>query len=70
MSVSWFYRCLHVIGVSGLFGVVYVHVLRSIMCGLVVDGSFVVFVCGLLVFVVVVVVGFLGYVLPCSQMSF
>jgi ubiquinol-cytochrome c reductase cytochrome b subunit len=59
-----------VFGVSGVFGVVYVHVLRSVSCGLSVDGSFVVFVSGFSVFVVLVVVGFMGYVLPCSQMSF
>jgi len=48
----------------------YVHVIRGFVFSVVVSSSCLVFFVGFLVFVVCVVVGFMGYVLPCSQMSF
>jgi ubiquinol-cytochrome c reductase cytochrome b subunit len=70
VSFHWLHRCGHVVGTSFVFLLMYVHVLRGFVFSVVVSSSSLVFFVGFVVFVVCVVVGFMGYVLPCSQMSF
>jgi len=70
VSFHWLHRCGHVVGTSFVFCLMYIHVIRGFVFSVVVASSCLVFVVGFVVFVLCVVVGFMGYVLPCSQMSF
>ena len=70
VSFFWLFRCFHVVGTSVVFLCVYFHAFRSVFFALVVSCSASVFFCGFFVFCFVVVIGFMGYVLPCSQMSY
>lgn len=70
VSFFWLFRCCHVVGVSVIFLCVYFHAFRAVFFVLVVSCSSSVFFCGFFTFCFVVVIGFMGYVLPCSQMSY
>lgn len=66
---GWFVRSLHIIGASTFFIFIFLHVLRGIYCR-----SFwknpLVWIIGVLILLVLMLVSFLGYVLPWGNMSF
>jgi len=67
---GWLIRYMHSTGASLFFVVVYLHMVRGLMYGSYQRPRELVWVLGMLVFVVLMAEAFLGYVLPWGQMSF
>jgi quinol-cytochrome oxidoreductase complex cytochrome b subunit len=67
---GWWLRLLHANGASWFFLVVYLHMLRSIYYGSFVFPRQYLWVSGIVIWFLMIVTAFLGYVLPWGQMSF
>jgi ubiquinol-cytochrome c reductase cytochrome b/c1 subunit len=70
VNYGWLLRYLHSNGASMFFLAVYVHMFRSLYYGSYKDPYELVWILGVLVYVLMVATGFLGYVLVWGQMSF
>jgi quinol-cytochrome oxidoreductase complex cytochrome b subunit len=70
VDYGWLLRYLHANGASMFFLAVYVHIFRSMYYGSYKDPRELVWILGMVVYVLMVVTGFLGYVLVWGQMSF
>ncbi len=66
----WFFRYLHSTGASAFFIVVYLHMFRALMYGSYRKPRELVWILGMLIYVVLMAEAFLGYILPYGQMSF
>lgn len=67
---GWLLRYLHSTGASAFFIVVYLHMFRSLMYGSYKKPRELVWVFGMAIYLVLVIEGFMGYVLPWGQMSY
>ena len=67
---GWLIRYMHSTGASFFFIVVYLHMFRGIIYGSYQKPRELVWVLGMLIFLMMMAEGFLGYVLPWGQMSF
>ncbi len=67
---GWLIRYMHSTGASAFFVVVYIHMFRGIMYGSYKKPRELVWVLGMLIYLVLMAEAFLGYVLPWGQMSF
>ena len=67
---GFFVRSLHIVFVSLCFCCLFLHFCKLFLFFLMFDFSFCVLWVGFLVFFLVIVLTFLGYVLPCTQMSY
>jgi len=67
---GFFIRSLHIFCVSFLFIYVFLHFCKLFLFFLMFDFSFGVWFCGFLIYLLLVLLTFLGYVLPCTQMSY
>ncbi len=67
---GWLIRYMHSTGASAFFVVVYIHMFRGIMYGSYMKPRELVWVLGMLIYLVLMAESFLGYVLPWGQMSF
>jgi ubiquinol-cytochrome c reductase cytochrome b subunit len=67
---GWLIRYMHSTGASLFFVVVYLHMFRGLMYGSYRKPRELVWVLGMLVYVVLMAEAFMGYVLPWGQMSF
>jgi ubiquinol-cytochrome c reductase cytochrome b subunit len=67
---GWLLRYMHSTGASFFFIMVYLHMFRGIMYGSYQKPRELVWVLGVLIFLVMMAEAFLGYVLPWGQMSF
>jgi ubiquinol-cytochrome c reductase cytochrome b subunit len=67
---GWFFRYMHANGASFFFMVVYFHIFRGIYYGSYIKPRHHLWLSGVLIFVLMMATGFLGYVLPWGQMSF
>jgi len=67
---GWWLRFFHANGASFFFAVVYVHMARAIYYGSFVYPKELLWVSGVVIWVLMIVTAFLGYVLPWGQMSF
>jgi len=70
LSLGFFLRSCHIIYVSFLFLFIYLHFCKLFLFFLMFDFSFGVWFCGFLLYFLIVILTFLGYVLPCTQMSY
>jgi ubiquinol-cytochrome c reductase cytochrome b subunit len=70
IPAGWFVRYLHSNGASMFFFVVYLHIFRGIYYGSYRSPRSVVWLLGVIIFVLLMGTAFLGYVLPWGQMSF
>jgi len=70
VSYGWLFRYLHANGASMFFFVVFVHTFRNIYYSSYSYPRQGVWFVGILIFVLMIVTAFLGYVLPWGQMSF
>jgi len=67
---GWLIRYMHSTGASLFFIVVYIHMFRGMMYGSYQKPRELVWVLGMLIYLVLMAEAFLGYVLPWGQMSF
>jgi quinol-cytochrome oxidoreductase complex cytochrome b subunit len=67
---GWFFRYVHANGASMMFIALYVHMFKHLYYGSYMRPRHLLWVSGVVIFLITVLVGFLGYVLPWGQMSF
>src|ERR1700732_3438623 len=70
VNYGWLLRYLHANGASFFFVAVYAHIIRGMYYGSYKEPREVLWILGVILFLLMVVTGFMGYVLPWGQMSF
>ncbi len=70
VNQGWFIRYAHMNGASMFFIVVYIHIFRGLYYGSYKPPREVVWLLGLVIFLLMMATAFMGYVLPWGQMSF
>src|SRR5690348_6757441 len=70
VNAGWLLRYLHSNGASMFFIAVYIHIFRGLYYGSYKAPREVLWILGVLIFVLMIATAFLGYVLPWGQMSF
>lgn len=67
---GWILRYIHSNGASFFFIATYIHILRSLYFGSYIKPKQTVWVLGIIIFFLMIITAFLGYVLPWGQMSY
>lgn len=67
---GWMLRYMHANGASMFFVAVYIHIFRGLFYGSYKEPREVVWILGVVIFLLMMATGFMGYVLPWGQMSF
>jgi quinol-cytochrome oxidoreductase complex cytochrome b subunit len=70
VSYGWLLRYLHSNGASMFFLAVYIHMARGMYYGSYKEPREVLWILGVILFLLMIMTGFMGYVLPWGQMSF
>ncbi|MGB6538955.1 MAG: cytochrome b N-terminal domain-containing protein [Xanthobacteraceae bacterium] len=70
VNYGWLLRYIHATGASFFFVAVYAHIARGMYYGSYKEPREVLWILGVILFLLMVVTGFMGYVLPWGQMSF
>ena len=70
VNYGWLMRSLHAVGGSMFFFAVYVHIFRGLYYGSYTAPREVLWIIGVLIYLVMMATAFLGYTLPWGQMSF
>lgn len=70
ISYGWLIRYLHSNGASFFFLIVYMHLLRGLYYGSYSQARILVWISGIIIYILMIGTAFLGYVLPWGQMSF
>ncbi|WP_251358027.1 cytochrome bc complex cytochrome b subunit [Kangiella sp. TOML190] len=70
VDMGWLIRYLHSTGASAFFVVVYLHMFRGVMYGSFKKPRELVWIFGMIIFVLLMAEAFMGYLLPWGQMSF
>ena len=67
---GWLVRYLHSVGASAFFVVIYLHMYRGLLYGSYKGPRELIWILGMLLYIVLMAEAFMGYVLPWGQMSF
>jgi len=70
VNFGWLLRNMHAVGASMFFFAVYVHMLRGLYYGSYKEPREVLWILGVIIYLLMMATGFMGYVLPWGQMSF
>jgi ubiquinol-cytochrome c reductase cytochrome b subunit len=70
VNYGWLVRYIHSVGASMFFLAVYVHIFRGIYYGSFKPPREVLWILGVIIYLLMIVTAFMGYVLPWGQMSF
>lgn len=70
VELGWFIRYLHMNGASAFFLTVYFHMFRSLLMSSYVNPRIFLWISGVVIFFLMILTAFFGYVLPWGQMSF
>ena len=70
VNYGWLLRYLHANGASMFFVAVYIHIFRGIYYGSYKAPREVLWILGVIIYLLMMATGFMGYVLPWGQMSF
>jgi ubiquinol-cytochrome c reductase cytochrome b/c1 subunit len=70
VNYGWLLRYLHSNGASMFFLACYIHIARGLYYGSYKDPREVLWILGVIIFLLMIATGFMGYVLPWGQMSF
>jgi len=70
VNYGWLFRYTHANGASMFFIVVYIHMFRGLYYGSFIRPRAILWVVGVIIFFIMIVTAFMGYVLPWGQMSF
>ena len=70
VQYGWLIRYMHAAGASAFFAVVYLHMFRGLLYGSYKPPRELIWIFGMLIYLVLMAEGFLGYVLPWGNMSY
>jgi ubiquinol-cytochrome c reductase cytochrome b subunit len=70
VNYGWLLRYVHANGAAFFFAAVYIHIARGMYYGSYKEPREVLWILGVILFLLMVATGFMGYVLPWGQMSF
>src|SRR4249919_1117977 len=70
VNFGWLLRYLHANGASMFFLAVYIHMFRGIYYGSYKEPREILWIIGVVIFLLMIATGFMGYVLPWGQMSY
>jgi len=70
VNYGWLIRYMHAVGGSMFFLAVYVHIFRGLYYGSYKDPREILWILGVIIFLLMMATAFMGYVLPWGQMSF
>jgi ubiquinol-cytochrome c reductase cytochrome b subunit len=70
VNYGWLIRYIHANGASMFFLAVYIHIFRSLFYGSYKSPREVIWIIGLMIYLLMMAAAFMGYVLPWGQMSF
>lgn len=70
VNYGWLIRYIHMNGASFFFAVVYIHIFRGLYYGSFKQPRELLWIMGVVIFVMMMATAFMGYVLPWGQMSF
>ncbi len=70
VNYGWLLRYLHANGASMFFIAVYIHMFRGLYYGSYKEPREVLWILGVIIYLLMMATGFMGYVLPWGQMSF
>lgn len=70
VEYGWLLRYMHSTGASAFFAVIYLHMFRGLLYGSYQKPRELLWIFGMLIFVVVMAEAFMGYLLPWGQMSY
>src|SRR3954463_12676376 len=70
VEYGWLLRYLHANGASMFFVAVYIHIFRNLYYGSYKEPREVLWILGVIIYLLMMATGFLGYTLPWGQMSF
>lgn len=70
VNYGWVFRYLHANGASMFFIVVYIHIFRGLYYGSFIRPRIMLWLIGVVIFFIMIITAFMGYVLPWGQMSF
>ena len=70
VNYGWLLRYLHANGASMFFIAVYIHMLRGLYYGSYKGPREILWILGVIIYLLMMATGFMGYVLPWGQMSF
>jgi ubiquinol-cytochrome c reductase cytochrome b/c1 subunit len=70
VNYGWLLRYIHATGASFFFVAVYIHIARGMYYGSYKEPREVLWILGVILFLLMIITGFMGYVLPWGQMSF
>lgn len=70
VDYGWMIRYMHSTGASAFFAVVYLHMFRALLYGSYQKPRELIWIFGMIIFVVLMAEAFVGYVLPWGQMSY
>ena len=70
VEYGWMLRYMHSTGASAFFAVVYLHMFRGLLYGSYQKPRELIWILGMLIYVVLMAEGFFGYLLPWGNMSF
>jgi ubiquinol-cytochrome c reductase cytochrome b/c1 subunit len=70
VNFGWLLRYIHASGASFFFVAVYIHIARGMYYGSYKEPREVLWILGVILYLLMVITGFVGYVLPWGQMSF
>ena len=70
VNYGWLLQAIHANGASMFFMVVYVHILRGFYFGSYKSPREILWFLGIIIYLIMMATGFMGYVLPWGQMSF
>ena len=70
VNYGWLIRYIHAVGASMFFVAVYIHIMRGLYYGSYKAPREVLWIQGVLIYLLMMATGFLGYTLPWGQMSF
>ena len=70
VNYGWLIRYIHANGASMFFLAVYIHIFRSLFYGSYKSPREVIWILGMLIYILMMATAFMGYVLPWGQMSF
>ena len=70
VNYGWLIRYIHAVGASMFFLAVYVHIFRGLYYGSYKAPREILWILGVVIYLLMVITAFMGYVLPWGQMSF
>src|SRR5215204_473227 len=70
VNYGWLLRYVHATGASMFFAAAYIHMFRGMYYGSYKDPREVLWILGVILLLLMIITGFMGYVLPWGQMSF